>query len=131
VTRVLVDTSAVVAFLDADDPRHADVVATFEALASEELVTHGYVIAESLAVTRRRLGVEATIALLDDVLPTIELLPVDAQLHAQAQQRYRATLPTGTSFVDHVSFAVMEREGIATAFVLDADFAATGVQMLP
>jgi predicted nucleic acid-binding protein len=83
------------------------------------------------AVTRRRLGVEATIALLDDVLPTIELLPVDAQLHAQAQQRYRATLPTGTSFVDHVSFAVMEREGIATAFVLDADFAATGVQMLP
>jgi predicted nucleic acid-binding protein len=131
VTRVLVDTSAVVAFLDADDPRHADVVATFEALASEELVTHGYVIAELLAVTRRRLGVDATIALLDDVLPTIELLPVDAPLHAQAQQRYRASLPSGKSFVDHVSFTVMEREGIATAFVLDAGFAATGVQMVP
>ena len=129
-TRVLVDTSALVAFLDADDPRHAEVVATFEELAFDDLVTHGYVIAESLAVTRRRLGVEATISLLDDVLPAIELLPVDT-LHAHAQQRYRSSLPSGTSFVDQVSLAVIEREGITTALVLDTDFAASGVRMIP
>jgi hypothetical protein len=131
VTRVFVDTSALLAFLDADDPRHAAVVATFADLASDELVTHGYVVAESLAVTRRRFGLEATISLLDEILPVIDLLAVDNALHADAQQRYRAALPTATSFVDHVSFAVMEREGITTAFVLDADFTASGAQMIP
>lgn len=130
-TRVFVDTSALIAFLDADDPRHAALVTTFAELASDELVTHGYVVAEALAVTRRRLGLEATIALLDELLPVIELLPVDTGLHAAAQQSYRASLPSGTSFVDQVSFGVIQREGITKAFVLDADFAATGVELLP
>lgn len=130
-TRVFVDTSALIAFLDADDPRHAAVVTTFANLATDELVTHGYVVAEALAVTRRRFGLEATISLLDELLPVIELLPVDTGLHAAAQQRYRASLPSATSFVDQVSFEVIQREGITTAFVLDADFAATGVEMLP
>ena len=130
-TRVFVDTSALLAFLDADDPRHAGVVSTFAELASDDLVTHGYVVAESLAVTRRRFGPAATISLLDDVLPAIELLAVDTGLHIEAQQRYRAALPTATSFVDHVSFAVMEREAITKAFVLDPDFSASGVQMVP
>ena len=130
-TRVLVDTSALVAFLDVDDPRHADVVSAYRALAYDDLVTHGYVIAESLAVTRRRLGVDATISLLDDVLPTIELLPVDEATHARAQQRYRASLPAGRSFVDQVSLAVIEREGIERAFALDPDLAAGGVELVP
>jgi predicted nucleic acid-binding protein len=131
VTRVLVDTSALLALLDADDPRHAAVVEAFENLRDEELATHGYVVAESLAVTRRRLGVDATIALLDDVLPALDILPVDAALHSLAQHRYRAALPTGVSFVDHVSLALMEREGIHKALVLDADFAAADMQLLP
>ena len=130
-TRVLVDTSALVAFLDADDPRHQAVVATFAALEDDDLVTHGYVVAESLAVTRRRLGLEATIALLDDVLPAIEILAVDSALHVHAQRRYREALPTGVSFVDHVSLAIIEREAINKAFVVDPDFAASGVQRVP
>lgn len=131
VSRVLVDTSALVAFLDADDPRHASVVATFTELAADDLVTHGYVVAESIAVIRRRLGVEGVIALLDDLLPLVEILPVEPTLHAAAQARYRASLPSGKSFVDQVSFGVMEREAIETAFALDADFVAAGVAIVP
>jgi len=131
VTRVFVDTSALITFLDEDDPRHAAVLATFAALADDELVTHGYVVAEALAVTRRRLGLAATIALLDEVLPAIELVPVDGALHAEALQRYRAALPTATSFVDYVSVTLMKRDGITTALVLDSDFATAGVQTLP
>ncbi len=130
-TRVLVDTSALLAHLDADDPRHARVQSAFAALADDELVTHGYVIAESLAVARRRLGVDAVIALLDDVLPAMEFLIVDPTVHATAARNYRAALPTGTSFVDHVSFAVMAREGITTALALDPDFEAAGVKVVP
>lgn len=131
VTRVFVDTSALLALLDRADPRHAQTRETFSGFAEAELVSHGYVVAETLAVTRRRLGVDATIAVIDDLLPAIDMLPVAPADHALALARYRALLPSGTSFVDQVSFQVIEREGIAAAFVLDADFAATGVEMLP
>lgn len=131
VTRVFVDTSALVALLDRADPRHAEARQAFAGFADAELTCHGYVVAETLAVTRRRLGVDATVALIDDLLPAIEVLPVGPAEHATALARYRASLPSGTSFVDQVSFLLIERERISTAFVLDADFAATGVEMHP
>lgn len=130
-SRIFVDTSALIAHLDADDPRHEPVRSAFASFESDELVTHGYIVAESIAVARRRLGTDAVIALLDDVLPAIELLAVEPAVHGAALSRYRQSLPTGTSFVDHVSFEVMAREGIAIAFALDADFVSAGVSVLP
>lgn len=131
VTRIFVDTSALLSLLDADDPRQASVWHAFAAHAADDLVTHGYVVAESIAVARRRLGVDGAIALIDDVLPALELVPVDSDLHAAALASYRDSLPTGTSFVDHVSLAVMARDSIETAFVLDSDFAAAGITIIP
>jgi predicted nucleic acid-binding protein len=126
-----VDTSALIALLDRADPRHEAVRSTFLDLADRELVTHGYVVAETLAVARRRFGVDGVIALLDDLLPVLAVLPVEPSLHASAQARYRASLPSGTSFVDQVSFGVMTAEAIDTAFALDADFVAAGVDVIP
>ncbi len=130
-TRVFVDTRALVALLDRADLRHADAREAFGGFAESELVSHGYVVAETLAVARRRLGVDATVALIDDLLPAIDILPVLAADHAAALENYRASLPSGTSFVDQVSFGLIQREGITRAFVLDGDFTATGVEMLP
>jgi predicted nucleic acid-binding protein len=131
VTRAFIDTSALIALLDADDPRHPAARATLIALAEDDLVTTGYVVAESIAVVRRRFGVDGAIALVDDLLPLVEVLAVDPSVHAAALARSRASLPSGTSFVDQVSFGVVEREGIDTAFALDADFSAVGVRVLP
>ena len=131
VSPVFVDTSALIALLDRADPRHEAVSATFVDLADRELVTHGYVVAETLAVARRRFGVDAVVALLDDLLPVIAVLPVEPALHASAQTRYRASLPSCTSFVDQVSFEVTAREAIETAFALDSDFLDTGVAIVP
>ena len=131
VSRVFVDTSALLALLDRADPRHGSARTAFERLADEELVTHGYVVAETIAVTRRRLGVEGVITLLDDLLPIIEVVPVEPGLHASAQARYRESLPSGTSFVDRVSLAVIERDGIAMAFALDPDLVGPGLTLLP
>lgn len=42
----------------------------------------------------------------------MDVLPVEPALHAAAQARYRASLPSGTSFVDQVSLGVMaQRQG--------------------
>jgi hypothetical protein len=51
---------------------HAAVRAAFAEMADVDLVTHGYVVAESLAVVLRRFGVDGAIALLDDILPVVE-----------------------------------------------------------
>ena len=128
---VFVDTSALIALLDRADPRHEAVRSTFLDLADRELVTHGYVVAETLAVARRRFGVDGVIALLDDLLPVVAVLPVELSLHASAQARYRASLPSGTSFVDQVSFGVMTQQAIDTAFALDIDFVAAGIDVIP
>lgn len=131
VGRVFVDTSALVTLLDRDDPRHGDTRAAFADLADAELVTHGYVIAETIAVCRRRFGVDATMTVIDDLLPVIDLLPVDPTTHGAALARYRASLPSGTSFVDQVSLEVIERDEITAAFALDPDLARPGVMLIP
>jgi predicted nucleic acid-binding protein len=131
VSRVFVDSSALLALLDRADPRHQATRDAFAGLSDDELVTHGYVVAETVAVARRRFGVEGVIALLDDLLPVITILPVERALHAAAQTRYRESLPSGTSFVDQVSFTVIEHEAIEVAFALDLDFEAVGISVIP
>lgn len=130
-TPVFVDTSALIALLDADDPRHAAVRETLIEVGERDLVTTGYVVAESIAVARRRFGVEGALSLVDDILPLVDVLPVEPTLHTSALARYRASLPSGTSFVDQVSLLVIERERIDTVFALDADFSAAGIELLP
>lgn len=129
--RVFVDTSAILALLDRDDPRHAQVRTVLEGLSDDVLLTHGYVVAESIAVTRRRFGVDGVVALVDGLLPIINVIAVDADTHRSALATYRASLPSGTSFVDQVSLAVMPQARVDAAFALGTDFATAGIPLLP
>lgn len=130
-TRVFVDTSALLTLLDRADPRHAATRDAFTGLRDAELLTHGYVIAESIAVARRRFGVDGAAALLDEILPAIGLLPVEPELHLRVQRSYRQALPSGVSFVDRMSFAVIERDSLDATLATDADFLAAGVPVMP
>ena len=48
----------------------------------EALATHAYVIVETLAVARRRYGPAMAADLIDRVIPALDVVPVDAELHA-------------------------------------------------
>jgi predicted nucleic acid-binding protein len=131
VSRVFVDSSALLTLLDRADARHEAARDCLVGLRDADIVTSGYVVAECLAVARRRFGVEGAIAVIDDLLPLIDVVAVDTATHAAALARYRESLPSGTSFVDQVSLELMAREAIDTAFVFDADFASAGINVIP
>ena len=128
---LFVDSSGILALVDRDDPAHAGVVAAFERGRGEPLVTHAYVIVETLAVVRRRYGPAATADLVDRVLPALDIAPVDGQLHADALAAFRGAVESSVSLVDRTSFAFMRRAGIERAIALDTDFRTAGFETLP
>lgn len=128
---VFVDTSALFAALDAADSRHQSAVETFERVAAERLATHNYVAVEAEALVRRKLGATAAHVLLVDILPSLATTWVDEELHRAG---VTATLAAGMrrlSLVDCVSFEVMRRQRIDTAFAFDRHFAEQGFATIP
>ena len=128
-----VDTSAVYATLDRGDPDHPCARHAFGQLRAEDarLVTHGYVVVEVVALVQRRLGLVTVRRFVDDLLPIMEVIQVDAALHAEALEALLAAGQRNVSLVDRTSFLVMRRHGIGRAFTFHADFAAAGFEVIP
>jgi uncharacterized protein len=126
VVSVVVDTSALFALLDRRDAHHGAAVAFWTDPDDEDLVTHAYVVIESVALVRARLGATAVHALVDDLLPGLRVEMVDRPLHEAALADFRR-VGGGTSLVDRVTLAFAARHGIQRAFAFDADLAVEGL----
>lgn len=127
-----VDTSALYALLDRDADEHREAAAAFDRLLeAERLVTHNYVVVEVEALTRARLGLGATRDLLDRLLAPIEIAWVTRDVHAAGVAALLAAGRRDLSLVDCVSFELMRRLGISTAFAFDRDFERAGFETLP
>ena len=132
--RTLVDTSALFALVDEDDAYHAAAKEWLGVAGRDTAVilsTHSYVVTESLALVRARLGAEATRLLIDAFLPALSVLYVDRQLHESALALHRAAADRSVSFVDWVSFEMMRHSDIRRAFAFDDDFSREGFLLLP
>ncbi len=123
-----VDTSAFLALLNVADEDHARVANALRGI--EGAMTHNYVVVETEALARRRLGAVAARNFLARVGVIAEVRWVDRDLHGRAVQRVE---PRGrrASLVDEVSFAFMRDEGLDTAVALDDDFVEEGFSTLP
>jgi len=88
------------------------------------------VVVESLALVSRRLGRETVRHLIDDLLPVVDVQPVDAALHALALGVSRIGRRP-RRLVDRTSFAFMRLHAIEAALAFDADFARAGLRTLP
>lgn len=129
--RVFCDTSGLLALLDADEARHPEAVRILEGLAADQasLVTHNYVLVETIALVDRRLGRASLARLLDGLLPVIEVVWVDRSRHDAALAAHRASSGR-SSLVDQVSFALMRDLALEHAFAFDDDFSAEGFRPL-
>lgn len=129
---VFVDTSALFALLDRDADEHREAAAAFDVLLdTERLVTHSYVVVEAEELARGRLGVAAARDLLDRLLGPIEIHWVDGEIHQAAVAALLAAGRRDLSLVDCVSFEVMRRLAISTAFAFDRDFERAGFRTRP
>ena len=130
---LFVDTSALLAFLDADQPRHTEVIDTWgqAILEDRRLFTSNYILVESFALVQRRLGLEALRALADVLVPMLRPIWVDEELHAAAVAALFAASRRKLSLVDCTSFELMRRHGLTEAFALDDDFARQGFRLVP
>ena len=123
---VVVDTSAIFALLDRRDAHHESAVAFWTDPDDEDLVTHAYVVVESVALVRSRFGPAAAVSLVDDLLPAIRVEMVDRLLHEGSLAEHRR-FGGSSSLVDRVTIAFAARHAIGRAFAYDADLVDSGL----
>jgi predicted nucleic acid-binding protein len=130
---VFVDTSAFLAVLDAGDANHAQAKAIWEKTigAGGELVCHNYILVETSAVILRRLGLEAVRVFEQDIVPVLRLVWVTPEIHESAASARLLAARRTLSLVDCVSFEIMRRTGIRSAFAFDRHFTEYGYELLP
>jgi predicted nucleic acid-binding protein len=123
-SRVFVDTSAVLALLSPADHSHEPARAAFEKLQAREapLLTTSFVLVEIYALLGRRMGLEAVEAFRKDFAPLLEIVWVDADLHEAGLDLLSARRIRDLSLVDAVSFLVMRQRRLDEAFALDRHF---------
>jgi len=126
---IFLDTSEIYALADERDAHHDRAKDQLEAVlqSGEELLTHNYVVLESMALLQRRLGLDAALKFARTA-ETLAIEWVDQRLHDEALRRL-ARSTRDVSLVDQVSFLVMRARGVETALAFDDDFVAEGFRL--
>ena len=127
-TRVFVDTSAVMALLNPDDQAHDPARAAFDRLRERDapLVTTSFVLVEIYALLGRRMGLEAVQRFREDFAPLLEVLWVGQELCEAGLDLVLDRGLRDLSLVDAVSFLVIRRQKLDRVFAFDQHFEREG-----
>ncbi|MBI3998748.1 MAG: PIN domain-containing protein [Armatimonadetes bacterium] len=127
---IFLDTSAIYAMADRADPHHELALERFLALidAGEDILTHNYILVESLALLQSRLGRPAALKFARDARAFI-VEWVDQRTHDEAVRHLARSGDHRVSLVDQVSFVIMQRHGVATALAFDLDIEKAGFRL--
>src|SRR6266516_1103850 len=127
---IFLDTSAVYAWTDSRDSGHQAAVRRLREILNrgEQLLTHNYVLLESVSLLQARLGLSAAEKFAKDSAAFM-IEWVDKELHAAGIREMERSGKRRVSWVDHISFLVMKRRNVTTAFAFDPDFKAQGFRL--
>lgn len=120
-----VDASAIVALVDRNDRSHDAAVVAYHGLQQENyrLFTTNFVIAEVVQLLNDGVGADVGRQFLRDHRLSVYHATQDDEARAAAMVMSSRT-NRGLSMVDAVSLVVMEKLGVADAFVVDTTFLA-------
>lgn len=129
---VFVDTSALYASINRRDSNHAAAARTLEMLSAavRGVVTSNLIVAETHGLILRRLGRDKAADWLTRTAYVSVVLQNedDDDTARDIIARYD---DKQFSYTDAVSFAIMDRLGISTAFAFDDDFRQYGLDVIP
>jgi len=129
---VFVDTSAFYAVLSKTDTHNSQAVEDWNKLMADDSVkfcTSNYVVVETCALIRNRLGDDAMRSFLDNLLPLAMVLWVDQKTHSSATSAMLAYGKNGPSLVDCSSFVIIRGLNTNKALAYDKHFAAEGFSL--
>lgn len=128
---IFLDTSAIYALADSRDLNHQTATQIFgQIIASgESLLTHNYVVLECITLIQARLGLLPALKFAKET-NAFEVEWVDSNLHESGIRKLQSEGRRQVSLVDHISFLVMTRRQITTAFAFDPHFKSAGFRLM-
>ncbi|KQC15079.1 MAG: hypothetical protein APR63_12830 [Desulfuromonas sp. SDB] len=125
---VFVDTSGILALINADDINHKQADEIWKNLIEkeEELISTNYVLLETIAVIQNRIGLTAVNSLYKYLIPILKIMWVDVSVHNRAMTNLLIMNKKKISLVDCVSFEIMNLSGITEVFCFDKHFQEQG-----
>jgi predicted nucleic acid-binding protein len=128
---MLLDTSGPLCLLHQAEPFHGQAVQAYH--AANVRLTHGYVLAEFVALAQaRRLPRPAALSFVADLVadPDIVTIWPDEPLYQLAMTLLQARLDKSYSLCDALSFVLMRQRNISKALTTDRHFEQEGFRKL-
>jgi predicted nucleic acid-binding protein len=128
---MFLDTSGLLCLHHQAEPFHDEACQAYKAALVR--LTHGYVLAEFVALAQaRRLPRLETLSFVTDLVanPDIETIWIDESLHEQAMTLLLQRLDKTYSLCDAVSFVLMREQNIHDALTTDRHFTQEGFRKL-
>ena len=129
---IFIDTSAFYAMLDADDTNHEKAKAVWQSIleSDETLATSNYIIVETFALLKNRLGQKAVRSYQENILPIVVTAWVEQSVHSAGVAAALAVGKNGPSLVDCVSFEIIRQYGMTEIFAFDQHFIDHGFTLM-
>ncbi len=130
--KVFIDTSAILAVLNADDQYHSLATSKWHTLLSQpqQLYINNYVLSEVITLLQNRFGIEAVRLFYNDVLPILVIIWVSETVNQQAMSALLTANRRSLSLVDCASFETMRYLGISQVFTFDSHFKEQGFEVI-
>jgi uncharacterized protein len=130
---IFIDTSAFIAILNADDSNHKKAKHSWIEVVSQDsiLVCSNYILLETYALLQHRIGIEAVRVFHENILPVLAIEWVTEEHHEEGIKALLIANERNLSLVDCISFNMMRRLGIKTAFAFDKHFKSQGFRCIP
>jgi predicted nucleic acid-binding protein len=130
---IFMDTAAFLALLNANDRFHPSAKNAWNEILSSNasLFSSNYIVLETSALLQHRFGMEALRLFENDLLPVVEVVWVDKDIHQQAVGALLIANRRDLSLVDCTSFEIIRQHGVDEVFTFDPHFREQGFKIIP